>query len=292
MTVRRFVAATCALTVVSAGATRASTAHADTADRCIAAAEQSQPLQREGKLRAARELLIGCSRPQCPSVVRADCTKWLADLDALMPSVVVRAVDATGADVLGVRVSVDGEPLSPIPEGREIEIDPGTHTLRFEHEGSAAVEQQVVLRESERHRILTVSFAPAASTEPTPEPPPAPAPTTEAPAISGRSLALPVALIGVGGAGLGVASYFWLAGLSDRATMASGCATTHACPQSQIDSARAKLVVGDLVGGTGIVATAIGVGLLVFGSSAAPSVTPVAIEPALGGACIDLRGRF
>jgi hypothetical protein len=292
MTVRRL--ATCALAVLAAGATRASTARADTADRCIAAAEQSQPLRREGKLQAARLLLIACSRPECPSFVRTDCTKWLAELDTLTPSVVVRAVDSTGADVLGVRVSVDGEPMPPTLEGREIEIDPGTHTLRFEHEGRHAIEQQVVLRESERHRILTVSFEPAAASASgsSPVSPPALGPATDAPTTEGRPLVLPIALMGAGGVGLGVASYFWLAGLSDRSTMASGCATTHTCPQSQIDSAREKLVVGDVVGGAAIVAAAVGAGLLVFGASAAPSLTPVAIEPVLGGARIDLHGRF
>ncbi len=269
-----------------------STAHADTADQCIAAAEQSQPLRRDGKLLAGRRLLIACSRPECPSVVRTDCTKWLADLDALVPSVVVRAVDSMGADVLGVLVSVDGARLPPMPEGRELEIDPGTHTLRFEHEGSPAIEQQVVLRESERHRILTVSFVAAAISGSTPAPSVALAPSTEGPASGGRSQVLPIALMGAGGVGLAVASYFWLAGLSDRSSMASGCATTHTCPQSQIDSARGKLVAGDVVGGAGIVAAAIGAGLLVFGSSAAPSPSPVAIEPVLGGARIDVRGRF
>jgi hypothetical protein len=292
MNVRPFAVATCALAVGAAGATGVSTAHADTADQCIAAAEQSQPLRREGKLLAGRQLLMACSRPECPSVVRTDCTKWLADLDILMPSVVVRAVDSRGADVLGVRVSVDGEPLPPTPEGREIEIDPGTHTLRFEHRGSAAIEQQVVLRESERHRILTVSFAPAAFSRSTPASSAALAPTTEAPPSGSGSHVLPIALMGAGGVGLAVASYFWVTGLSDRSAMASGCAPTHTCPQSEIESARGKLIAGDVIAGAGTVAAAIGAGLLVFVSSAAPRLAPVAIEPVLGGARIDVRGRF
>jgi hypothetical protein len=292
MNVRPFAISTCALAVAAAGAAGASTAHADTADQCIAAAERSQPLRREGKLLATRQLLMACSRPECPSVVRTDCTKWLADLDILMPSVVVRAVDFMGADVLGVRVSVDGVPLPPTPEGREIEIDPGTHTLRFEHEGSAAIEQQVVLRESERHRILTATFAVAAFPGSTPASSGALALSTEVPPSGGRSRVLPVALMGAGGVGLAVASYLWVTGLSDRSTMASGCAPTHTCPQAQIDSARGKLIAGDVTGGAGIVAAAIGAGLLVFGSSAAPSLTPVAIEPVLGGARVDVRGRF
>src|SRR5260370_19556862 len=102
---RPLVVAGCALCVGGPGAGVASTAHADTADQCIAAAEQSQPLRHDGKLLAGRRLLIACSRSECPSVVRTDCTKWLADLDALMPSGVGLSVDSVGGSVLGVLVA-------------------------------------------------------------------------------------------------------------------------------------------------------------------------------------------
>jgi hypothetical protein len=294
-----------AAAAVALGLLSPAVAHADSADQCIAAAEQSQPLRQDGKLRAAREKLIACSRPDCPSVVRTDCTKWMADLDALMPTVVVRAVDSTGADVAGVRVSVDGEVLAALPEGREIEIDPGTHALRFEHEGYAAVDQQIVVRESERHRILSVSFAAGSA-------PSAAAPSSLAGASSptspggevapaGRSRVLPIVLVGAGAVGLGVASYFWIAGLSDRSNLASSCAkgATAAnpgnCLQSDIDSAHGKLVVGDVVGGIGIAAAAVGVGLLLFGSSGGSgteAAAPVAVDLGPRGGSLQIRGRF
>jgi hypothetical protein len=284
--------------VASAVATVAhpSPARADAADECIAAAEQSQPLRRDGRLRAARQKLIVCSRPECPSLVRSDCAKWLSDVEALTPSIVVRAVDAAGADVVGVRVLVDGE-AQEAREGKELEVDPGTHTLRVEHEGSAAVEQRIVVRESERHRMVSVSFATSGAGAPGPAPAAAAPPSStppETPPASSRSLLMPIALIAVGGVGLGVASYFWASGLSDHSTMASstGCSQTHTCSQSEIDSARGKLIAGDVVGGASLVAAAVGVGLIVFGGSSAPQATPVAVEPLPGGGLLQMRGRF
>jgi hypothetical protein len=267
-------------------------ARADTADECIAAAEQSQPLRRDGKLKAAREKMIACSRPECPAVVRSDCTRWLADVETLMPSIVVRAVDSSGADVVGVRVFVDGERQESRFDGRELDVDPGAHTLRLEHDGSAPVEQQIVVRESERHRMISVSFTPAATVPPTPAPSlPAAQDTPSSP--SSRSIVLPVALLGAGGVGLAVASYFWVSGLGDRSTMESGCAKTHSCAQSDIDAAHGKLVAGDVVGAAGVVAAVVGAGLLLFGGGSSPARdTPVAVEPVPGGARLEVHGRF
>jgi hypothetical protein len=259
------------------------------ATQCIAAAEQSQPLRRDGKLKAAREELVACSRSVCPSVVRSDCTKWLVDLDALMPSVVFRAVDAAGVDLRDVRVLVDGQQVAQSLDGKEIEIDPGVHALRFEHAESAPIDQQVVVRTAERHRIVSATFAaaPAASLTPPPSSP-------EHSAGSKRSVVFPITLIAAGAAGVGLASYFWLSGLGDRSTMASGCAPTHACAPSAVDSARGKLVIGDVSGGIGIAAAALGAGFLVFGQGQRPAASGavVGVRSLAGGGAIDVITRF
>jgi hypothetical protein len=233
-----------------------------------------------------------CSRPECPNLVRSDCAKWLADVEALTPTIVVRAVDSTGSDVVGARVFVDGEPQEARLEGKELEVDPGTHTLRVERDGSVPVEQRIVVRESERHRMVSVAFA-AAVVQPAVASAATPGPSGESPATSSpRSLVLPITLVVGGGVTLAVASYLWAAGLSEHSTMASGCATTHTCSQSAIDSSRGKLLAGDVVGGVGIVAAAVGVGLIVFGGSGAPQTTPVALEPLAGGGLLRMKGSF
>jgi hypothetical protein len=285
----------CAFLLVAAEAATPGFAYADSsaASQCIAAAEQSQPLRDHEQLKAAREKLLACSRPECPSFVRTDCTKWLADLDGIMPKIVFAAVDGAGADLVDVRVSVDGQQVAQRLDGSEIPIDPGAHTVRFERTGSAPIEQQVVVRVGDHHRSVSATFASPVA------PAPSAAPTyalQEPPPSGGRSLVLPIALIGVGVASLGVASYFWLSGLSDHSSMGSGCAVTHSCTQSAVDAGQAKLVVGDVAGGLGIVAAGIGAGILLFGHS--PSRAPASgsagldVRPVAGGAAVDLTARF
>jgi hypothetical protein len=210
-----------------------------------------------------------------------------------MPKVVLSAVDSAGADLVDVRVWVDGEAVAQQLDGREIEIDPGPHTVRFEHAGSAPIEQQVVIREGDRHRNLSATFAPAAASPPTTTSSSAP---EEQVSAGGRSLVLPIALMGIGAAGVAAASYFWVSGLADHSRLGSDCAPTHSCTQSAVDSGRTKLVVGDVAGGLGIVAAAIGAGILLFGQThtlaPASGSAAVEIQPMAGGAAIHVHGRF
>jgi hypothetical protein len=211
-----------------------------------------------------------------------------------MPMIVLSAVDSTGSDLADVRVTIDGEVVAQRLDGREISIDPGSHTVRFERSGSAPIDQQIVVREGDRHRSVSATF-------PTPAPPEAasPLPTSvaqEQPAEGGRSLVLPIALMGVGAAGVAVASYFWLSGLSDHSTLGSSCAPTHSCSQSDVDAGQAKLLAGDVAGGLGILAAGIGAGILLFGQghprAPAAGSTAVDVHPVAGGAAIGVLRRF
>jgi hypothetical protein len=74
-----------------------------------------------------------------------------------LPTVSVRARDAEGRDVTGLRVLVDGAPVLGYEEGRPFELDPGPHTLRFEARGHV-VSLEVVAREGEKGRVLSVTF--------------------------------------------------------------------------------------------------------------------------------------
>jgi hypothetical protein len=261
------------------------------ADQCIAAAEQSQPLRHDGKLTEAREKLLACSRAECPSFVRTDCTKWLADLEAALPSIVPSAVDGAGGDLTDVRVSIDGVEVVRQLDGRELDIDPGAHTLRFEHPGSAPIEQKIVVHEAQRRRVVSVTFADAAAARPALPSVLASDGATPSPR---RSLVLPIVLMGAGAAAVAGATYFWLSGLSDHSGLASDCAPSHSCSQSSVDSARGKLVVGDIVGGVGVVAAAIGAGILVFGRPDASSSAgaQVGVRPVAGGAVVGVLQSF
>ncbi len=150
---------------VLAAVTWAVPARADVTQQCTSAAERGQQLRDDGKYLRARDAFTFCSRTVCPAMVQSDCIKWLADLAAATPSVVIIAKDASGNDVKAVTVTVDGVPLTGALDGRPIPVDPGEHQFHFETPGAPAVDERVVIHVGEKNRTLTAQFAgpPAAS---------------------------------------------------------------------------------------------------------------------------------
>jgi hypothetical protein len=298
---------------------------ANETDACIGAAEQSQPLQATGHLKAARELLLVCSRDVCPRVVRRDCKKWLANVEAAQPSIVVRVTDTTGEKLTDVTTTLDGAPL-PGSLGEAIAVDTGEHVVRAVRPGGATKEQQLTLRRGEQNRLVILTFEARASTPPAPppeKPAPAPAPApTPAPApepdvtqtpdhaekpgsetppsdTGGEkpppgSEPIPAVVWAVGGVSAamlvtGVA--LWGVGLSERSSLYSGCGMTPAgCTQGQVSSSRSKLVAGDVFAALGVVGlgTAGVIGVL-SRSKAAPSAA-VTLLP--GGGAATFRAVF
>jgi hypothetical protein len=266
-------------------------AEADPIDACIAAAEEGQRLRLDKELTLAREKLLACSHVECPTVLRADCTRWLSQVDAAMPSLVVRAVDATGADLVDVRLFVDDRIVAVRLDGSDLYVDPGVHAFRLVLADGSSVEEKVLVREGERHRILSVVFAaPRRDDGPTGGEERHTSPDRAIPSSPTPSLAAPIATFAAGGVALGIASYFWITGLDAHATLGSTCAPTHSCAESSVESAHDKLVIGDVAGGIGLGLAAIGVGLLILrGHAARPSLV-VAFSQAPGGALLSLGG--
>jgi hypothetical protein len=262
---------------------------ASTKDDCITAAEKAQRLRRDTRLKSAREQLLVCSQTVCPAFVRNDCIQWLSDVENAMPSVTIHAVDPAGADVLHVRVLVDGQ-ATATQDGAEIRVDPGPHVFRFEHDGDDPVEQSLLIREGERRRVVPVTLGRAAASK-TPtragaetELPPPSAPSASS---TSTSRALPLVLMAAGGIGLGAAAYLWISGLRDRSSLESSCAPTHSCSSSTVDSAHGKLVAGDIVGGLGIVLGGVGAWLYLSRPPPAPASGATPTGAVFGG-----YGRF
>ena len=80
-----------------------------TKEQCVSANSEAQSLRRAGKLAAAREQLLMCSSDQCPSLVSADCTKRLDELEGVQPSILFEVKDAAGRDLVGVTITMDGQ---------------------------------------------------------------------------------------------------------------------------------------------------------------------------------------
>jgi hypothetical protein len=231
---------------------------------CVQAAEEAQSLRSAHKLLEARTRFLACAQAGCPAVVRSDCAVWLSDVERLIPSVVVSAKDSTGAELIDVRVLVDGVLLTSRLDGLGQPVDPGIRLFRFEREGVAPVEREVVIREGERGRRLSIVLAAPGATPPPPpkpEPPRAPYP--------------PVATYvfgGIGVAALGSFAYFGVKGRSNADELGDTCGKDKSCTEDQVSPVRTQLLVADISLGIGLVA--IGAAVYTLIANAPPKKKP------------------
>lgn len=250
---------------------------------CVRAAEDAQSVRSAHRLRAAFKHLLVCSQSNCPTVIRKDCSYWLAEVEKLLPSVTVQAVDRDGHDLTDVSVTVDGEPLVSRLEGLAVPVDPGTRTFRFEHVGSTPIEQKVVIREGQKGRLLRVMFDPR-------PPPPPPVPK---PAERRYRIPAPTVVFGaLGVAALGSFGYFGITGRHDASELADGCGRNRTCSESQVSPVRTKLLIADVSLGVGLVS--LGAATYLFFAGNEPRSPAVSADVAIGpqSGRLTLRGRF
>lgn len=275
-------ARTIAALALMTGLVWSSRCHArDEMEVCASAAESAQSHRRAKRLLAARADILVCAREVCPSVVRADCLAWLGEVIEALPSVIVAARQDGGADLVDVRVLVDGVSFLASIDGRAVPIDPGVHTFRFEAKGREPQEMIFVIRESEKNRVLQITFPPVRQ---------APAePHASRRSTGGRTTGL--VAMGIGVVALAGWGYFGLSSLSDYHRLEDTCGTSASCARSDVTEARTKMIVADISFGVGVAASVVAVWQLLL---RAPSVgsTRVAFHPTAGGGVAALGGRF
>jgi hypothetical protein len=205
-------------------------AWADSKQACAAAYETTQTSRAQGKLVAARKQALACSAATCSAYVIKDCARWLAEIDAMLPTVVFTAVDATGANTAAVRVTVDFDVLAEQLDGKAVPIDPGEHVVRFDMEGAPAIEENVLIREGEKNRTLAASFKKASPVVP----PSAPLPPALASAPDSGGVPTWAWLSGAGGLVLlGVGAGFGVSALDAHGSLTAKCGGNPAlCPVS------------------------------------------------------------
>lgn len=219
---------------------------AETVLACVRAAEDAQSQRSAHRLRAAFKGLLVCAQSNCPTAVRNDCVFWLAEVEKLQPSVVVKAQDRHGAELTDVSVTVDGEPLVSRLDGLAIPVDPGSRTFQFRHVGSKAVEKKVMIREGEKARTLSVAFDPPAPSKPVPV------------SDSGNKsrAGVPAGAVVFGGLGLvalGSFAYFGISGRSAAAELEDTCGRDKSCTEAQVSPVRTKLLIADISLGVSLV---------------------------------------
>jgi hypothetical protein len=147
----------------------ADAARAPTTAGCLAAAESSLALRSQHKLRDARAQLLICSAPSCPTDVRAECIRRVAEINTALPSVVFEAKDGDGNDLVEVTVTLDGQPLADRLDGPALVVDPGVHSFVFEASGQPPVRKQFVIREGDKDRRERITLGSVAAVPPRPE---------------------------------------------------------------------------------------------------------------------------
>jgi hypothetical protein len=276
------------LIVATAGVARAQN------KECVAASDEGQQERDQGKYQKARAAFALCARDTCPALIRRDCGQWLNDLNQTWPSVVVSAKDDKGADLVDVKVSLDGALLTPSLTGAPLQVDPGQHVLRYETANFPPTEEKVLIVAGEKNRILKVQFGgpvrAAVSTSPVSSPP-SQTPDSNGPAThAGGPPALAWVFTGVAALAFGSEAYFGLTGLSQRSSdMSQPCATTKTCDVSGI---RTDFAVADISLGVGVASALVATYFFVFGGAKSTPATSVGFAPLPGGGAATLTAGF
>lgn len=211
---------------------------------CTEAYESGQRLRKKGALRAASRELVICTRGGCPAGLASDCLRWLDEVEAAIPSIVIAVVDRQGRDVIDARVSIDDGAMDTI-DGRAFDLDPGRHRIRVVSPDRPTLEEELLVREGEKRRTVRITV----------ESPPVPPRTPELSA-GGGGRTLSWALFGVGAASFLAAGGLGLYGLSQKGEL-DACRPD--CERDRVDAANRSFLVSDVILAVGVLATGLGV---------------------------------
>jgi hypothetical protein len=228
----------------------------DTTDACLAASNVGQDQRGDGKLTAARASFAKCAAVACPKLLRKQCSDWLTELDAAIPTVVFKAREGDGSDVADATVTEGGVEIAHASTGKAVPIDPGKHVFRFTS-GARSTDVTVVVAEGEKLRQIVGTFpvtAPKTKDAPTPVETIRPTP------------ALAYIGIAVFVAGAGSFAYFAATGKG----IARSCDPR--CSPDEVSDVRRRYLFADISAGVGL----IGLGIATYSYVTRETVTRTA----------------
>lgn len=273
--------------------TASGTSFADTKAECLDASGRAQRLKLDGKLRAARDAFLQCSRDECPAVVRQDCDTWLGEVTAGLPTVVVTARDDAGHDLFDVSVTVDGEAFADHPDGKSRAVDPGERSFVFTR-GEVTKSVRVAIRQGEKDRIVEAIFPAPRPTPGAEKPeakpqgkPVAPQPTAAPEGSGGARKGLGIGLVSVGAIGVGTSIALFLAANGEVFDLRDTCGVARTCTDDQLSSVTTLRTVGGIALGVSAAALVAGA-VVLFTAPSAPRTAQAGLRvfasPTPGGA--------
>ncbi|MFM2417637.1 MAG: hypothetical protein RL385_2360 [Pseudomonadota bacterium] len=129
-------------------------------DICAAAHERAQLARLSGQLLLSRENARQCAQPTCHVLIQTDCTRWLGEINAELPSVAFSARSVHGETVSDIRVYIQGVLVGQPWDMREVPLDPGHHEVRFEAPGFAPVVVALTLHRAEARHVVQAVLTP------------------------------------------------------------------------------------------------------------------------------------
>jgi hypothetical protein len=265
--------------------TTAAVASADPKQDCATAYERTQQLRDEGNLSEAKKNALACTAPVCAAFIVEECTGWLAQIDASMPTMLLEVRGPSGTKTTSAHVELDGKLWLDELDGRAKALNPGSHTIRVLVPGAEPSERWIQIDEGEKNRKVTVALEKSKAPAAPPEGRLDAAPSSGPWIIGGIGLASLVAGGVLGG--LVMSDY---AVVSDPAQCN---ATRRTCtPEGADASSRGRLLgpvttVALAVGGVGVATAAIWLGV----RSSSKGAKPASVQASAGvfGGTIGIR---
>ena len=262
--------------------------------QCAESYEAAQERRAAGDLQSALEQLKLCVRDECLDFMRADCSTWMGQVEAAMPTVVF-AARRDGWDLSQVKVLRDGEVLTEVLDGTPISLNPGHYQFQFEAVGSPTEARELVIRAGEKNRIVRVEFSALQAAEPPPgSSPPRQQPPSEPATADGASNTMPIVLGAVGLAGVAGFATFAVLGREQESDLQASCAPE--CTDSEVAPVRTKYLVADISLGVGVLGLAASTYFFLQGPPAKESVASrpwiVNFASRKGGGIATLGGNF
>lgn len=220
---RRALAASIA---VLAGLTGRPVRAAETCEAPHLSAQQDRAL---GHLLRAKVALLQCSAGSCPELIQADCGRWLDEVTAELPTVVLAARASDGRELHDVRVRVDDQAGPVAVDGKSIALDPGPHTFVFQAAGLDPVSVHIVASAGKRNETVAATF---------------PVPALEADVPDASTTAI-WGLLGVGAVTLGGFAGLAIAGEVEFRDLEGDCAPR--CDVDTVDRVRGELIAADVL---------------------------------------------
>lgn len=211
--------------------------------------------------------------PKLAELIR-EAEAGIVEVEAKIPKLTI----TRGQGAAAASITLDGVALGETSVGKEIQVNPGGHTISYSLPDGRSDQKVVTLQEGDSQTV-ELSFEQAAKPVPTTsstnEPPPPPPPAEE------KSNLVPWLLVGAGGASLVTSGVFYMMRASAISDHDAQC-VNNVCPSSLRDTGdkgKTYTTLGNVTLGLGVIGVGVGaVMLLTSGSDSSSGARAEAVN--------------